>query len=314
MRRDGGFDVLAVESVYGVIQVKSRLNKEEIRSGLENIASFKGLERTNEPRAGFFVKTGSQSSRGFGVLFAYDSDLEWVDIIREIDAFAKAKPNKLWCNAVFILNKGYFMHGDDRAGYLLNPYLESVSQLKMYGSPDRESLCLYTLVSSLLLLLRTTEVVPPNIDRYFRLPFVAGADSYEFTLGRYAEMGSCDEHGDFQRKISEENLTKIVEWCRKTQAMNWIQATDIAYGNPGDNHEAYARQPGDVFIYNPENLPLSAILVSDSEWDGKTIKVLAFDAINTSGMVIYVPYYYSISEHLISGCPQCEKRAVQRGS
>jgi hypothetical protein len=131
-------------------------------------------------------------------------------------------------------------------------------------------------------------------------------------LGNYTEMGYCDQHGDFQRKISEENLSKIVEWCRKSEPMNWIQATEIAYGNPGDNHEAYARQPGDVLIYNPENLPLSAVLVTDSDYNDGKIKVLAFDSVNTSGMIIYVPYYYSIVENLISGCPQCEKLVLKR--
>jgi hypothetical protein len=165
MRRDGGYEVLPVESIYGVIQVKSRLNKDEIRNGLENIASFKRLERLHEPRVGFLAHSGDTSRRGFGVLFAYDSDLEWSDITKEIEKFASANSNRLWCNAVFILTKGFFVHGDDRAGYMLNPYLEKVTSLKMYGRPDRESLCLYTLVSSLISLLKTTEVSPPNIDR-----------------------------------------------------------------------------------------------------------------------------------------------------
>jgi hypothetical protein len=77
-------------------------------------------------------------------------------------------------------------------------------------------------------------VALPNIHLYFRLPFVAGSRSYAFTLGSYAEIGYCEAHGDFQRKISEENLARIVEWCRNTQSMNWIQATHIAYGKPGD--------------------------------------------------------------------------------
>ena len=260
------------------------------------------------------VTNEDKSSRGFGVLFAYDSDLEGLDIIGEIELFAEANPTKVWCNAVFILNKGFFLHGDNRAGYKLNPHLERVSQLQMYGLPDREGLCLYNFSASLLLLLSMTEVALPDIDRYFRLPLVAGTRSYVFTWGSLAEIGHCEEHGDFQRKISEENLAKVVEWCRKTQPMNWIQATDIAYGKPSDNYEAYARQPGDVFIYNPENLPFSHILVMDSDWKEGKVKALAFDTIDTDGMIIYVPYYYTVTEGIISHCPQCEKRALKRGS
>jgi hypothetical protein len=311
MRREGGYEVFPVESVYGVIQVKSRLNKNEIRGGLENIASFKRLERIDEPKTGISVTNEDKSSCGFGLLFAYDSDLEWLDIIREIESFAEANPNKVWCNAVFILNKGVFLHGDDSAGYKLNPHLERVSKLQMYGLPDREGLCLYDFFSSLLLLLSMTEVALPDINRYFRLPFVAGTRSYVFTWGSHAEIGHCEEHGDFQRKISEENLAKVVETCRKTQPMNWIRATDIAYGRPSDNYEAYARQPGDVFIYNPKNLPFSDILVMDTDWNEGKAKALAFDSIDTDGMVIYVPYFYTVTEGIISDCPQCQKRAAK---
>jgi hypothetical protein len=88
MRRDGGYEVLPIESVYGVIQVKSRLNKNEIRDGLENIASFKKLDKIEEPKAGFIIVDENKSHRGFGILYAYDTDLEWMDIIQEIDAFA----------------------------------------------------------------------------------------------------------------------------------------------------------------------------------------------------------------------------------
>jgi hypothetical protein len=50
MRRDSVYEVLPVESVYGVIQIKSRLNKKEIKLGLENVASFKRLVRRPNPR------------------------------------------------------------------------------------------------------------------------------------------------------------------------------------------------------------------------------------------------------------------------
>jgi hypothetical protein len=82
-------------------------------------------------------------------------------------------------------------------------------------------------------------------------------------------------------------------------------AIDIAYGRPADNLEAYARQSGDVRIYNPQNLPLTDILVMDRDYEGRKIKVLAYDQIQTEGMLIYIPYHYSMTEGIISGCPKC---------
>ncbi len=308
MRRDAGYEVLPVESVYGVIQVQSRLNKNEIREGLENIASFNTLEKPEEPKTWFVVVDENKSSQGFGVLFAYDTDLEWGDIINEIDSFAQANPNDTWCNGIYILKKGFFLHGDGRVEYKVNFHLHRVTTLQMHGHPDRLGLCLYDFFASLLLLLKTTEVSPPNIDRYFRLPFISGKRSYEFSLGMYAEIGRCPEHGDFARKISKESLKTVVEWCRTTKPMNWIQTIDIAYGRSGDNYPAYTRQPGDVFIYNLKGLPLSDILVTVVEReDGMKMSVNAFDIIATEGMTIYIPLYYTVVEDIIRGCPRCKR-------
>ena len=78
MRRDGGYQVLPIESVYGVIQVKSRLTKAAIKGGLENIASFKTLIKAQEPTGGIVVINTNKSSKGFGVLFAYVLHSNWV--------------------------------------------------------------------------------------------------------------------------------------------------------------------------------------------------------------------------------------------
>jgi hypothetical protein len=187
----------------------------------------------------------------------------------------------------------------------MNSFLETVSKVTMHGRPDRQNQCLYRFYSILLHLLRTTDIQPANADSYFRLPLVADALSYEFTTGAFAELGHCERHGDYQRKIAPDKLQRVIDWCKNAEAISWVKATDIAYGKPGDNAEAYARQPGDVRIYNPENLPLTDILVMDKDYGDKRIKVLAFDQIQSAGMLIYVPYYYSITEGIISGCPEC---------
>jgi hypothetical protein len=306
MIREGIYETLPVESVYGIIQVKSRLNKREINDGLENVASFKRLHREPEVQSPFLIfPQQERARRGFGLLFAYDSDLDWLDIIREIEAFSKARPNAEWCNGIFILNKGAFFHGDETQATYMNLALEKISKRTMHGRPDRQNQCLYQFYSILLHLLRTTEIQPANANSYFRLPLVADALSYEFSMGAFAELGRCEQHGDYQRKITPDKLRRVIDWCKSAEPINWIKATDIAYGKSGDNLEAYARQPGDVRIYNPENLPLTDILVMDRDYQGKTIKVLAYDQIQTAGMVIYIPYYYTVTEGIISGCPKC---------
>jgi hypothetical protein len=306
MRRDDIYEVLPVESVYGVIQIKSRLNKKEIKLGLENIAAFKRLDRQAQPSP-FVPIPNLRSARGFGILFAYDSDLKWLEIIREIEVFAKAHPHQEWCNAIVVLSKGMFLYGDGTGGKYSNEQIASISELQMHGYPDRQSGLLFQFYSILIALLRMTTIQLANPDSYFRLPLVSDELSYEFQFGQFAELARCDKHGDYQRKISRDNLRKITDWCRNADPINWIKATHLAYGEAGDDEEAYWRQPGDVRIYNPDNLALTDILVMDSEFNGLSVKSLAFDTIRTAGMTIYVPYYYTMKEGIISACPKCPR-------
>jgi hypothetical protein len=310
MRRDGGYQVLPIESVYGVIQVKSRLTKKAIREGLKNLASFKTLTKIQEPAHGVVsgYYNSNRSSKGFGVLFAYDSDLEWGDVVQEMQSFADANKRDLLCNAVFILKKGFFLHGDGTNACKLNPHIDQLHAIKIHGYPDRDGSCLYQFMTSLLLMLRMTEVSIPNIDRYFRLPFVAGQRSYEFSMGMFSEIANCPDHGDYRREISEDSLKKVVDWCRGAEPINWIKATDIALGRPGDNYAAYERQPLDVRIYNPRDLALKDILFAETELNGQKALQNAFDSIETEGMTIYIPMFYTVVEDIIGGCPRCGPR------
>jgi hypothetical protein len=303
MKRQGVYEVHPIESVYGVIQVKSNLTKAELRSGLDNLASFKKLDRPPTNRSGF-IRGQPPSERGFALLFAFVSDLAWKDISRELEMFAKVSPSRTWPNAVFILDRGSFLFGGPDGAHSSNEGIEAIQDLQMHGHPDREGLCLYQFQSQLLALLRQTAVYPAQLDPYYHLPLVAEERSYAFTMGMFAEVGHCARHGDFARKISPQALRTLTDRCRSTAPINWIKAMNTAYGLP-DDEEAYRRQPCDVRIYNPDTRPLSEILLINGV-------SLAYDSIDIAGMRILLPYYYAAKESLIEGCPKCAKLANPR--
>ncbi|TOJ74704.1 DUF6602 domain-containing protein, partial [Vibrio parahaemolyticus] len=58
MNRNNVYEVYPVENTYGVIQVKSKLTTKELKSGLDNLRSYKKL-----------------NPQGFGILFSYCSDM-----------------------------------------------------------------------------------------------------------------------------------------------------------------------------------------------------------------------------------------------
>ena len=303
MNREDIFEVLPVESVYGVIQVKSRLNREEIRNGLNNLASFKRLHRKGEGRDKIAVGAPKES-RGFGILFAYDSDLSWNDLRQEIEDFSEKHPNTEWANAIFILNRGYLLHGTAEMGSAFNSHIERIEKLNIYSSPDRQTNSLYNFYDILLNLLHTTETFYPKWSEYYRLPLTSGSHSYRYYLEEYADTAQCDKHGAYARKIDPEKLEKVINWSYSATPINWIKAHHIAYGQPEDV-SAYSRQPGDVRIYNPDNLPLPQILTREDTLNGQQIRSLSYDWIVSEDMNIWIPYCYSSSELIVSICPKC---------
>ena len=100
----------------------------------------------------------------------------------------------------------------------------------------------------------------------------------------------------------------MVQWCNTIEPINAVKAIHIAF-NQREDEEAYTRQPGMVYIYNPEDHPLTDIITHDNVSGEASIKVIAYDGIETSGMSIWIPYYYSVKDKLINMCPVCAKPA-----
>lgn len=316
MQRQDIYEVLPVEYCYGVIQVKSKLTSKELKSAFDNIQSFKKLKKSGINH-NFFINSSSKvQEKGFGIIFAYDTDMDWVDIVQEITTHSQSYDKSVIPNAIFILSKGFFMFGGDEIASVYNSDIEEVSEIKVYGYPDRQGYCLYQLYEIIFNLLSETKTQKVLPQQYFRLPLTAGDYSYEYSLGHFAELGHCEKHGEYIKAYTPEKLEAIISWCQNAEPINWIKATQIAYGLPGDDIEAYERQPGDVRIYNPEGLPLSDILLMDKtiEVDGTEIgeKVLAFDSIKSCGLNIYIPYLYLIKEELIQGCKECSKKTAKK--
>ncbi len=315
MRRENAYSVLPVESTYGVIQVKSKVTRNDIREGLLNVASYKKLRRVTSSEWTIFSEE-PKSQNGFGILFAYDTDLDWSDIADEVKTFADENTKHTWPNVVFVLSKGFFLCGDKTGAGFLNGHIANIKdEVVIHGRPDREGRGLYNFYSILIALLRNTLLQEIPVDLYFSLPLIAGEYSYQFSLGCFAEFGTCDQHGNFARKLTEAKLIEVIEWCKSATPINWVRATEIAYGEAGDNWEAYERQNTEVRIYNPRNIPLPDLILMDTKMmsDGKevTTKSLAFDSIDTAGMIIWIPYLYEIEEGIINSCHKCEKKDVE---
>jgi hypothetical protein len=311
MQRQGVYEVWPVECCYGAIQVKSRLGKAELIDALDNIASFKRLKTQPSNRGGPIRSRQTTQDEPFGIIFAYDTSLDWREIVEALQAYADTCERQLLPNAVFILSQGFFVFGDGRSDTTYNSYLTRMSSIQVHGYPDRQGQCLFHLYSTVFTLLQDTLTYAVNPLDYHRLPLTAGDCSYRFEHESFVEFGRCEEHGDFPRRFSSDKLKQVIDWCQNAEPVNWVRLMDLAYGKPGDETARYERQPGDVRVYNPDGLPLADILTSEQTLtqQGHLVKTraLAFDSILTEGMHLYIPWHYVVKESLLLGCPKCHK-------
>jgi hypothetical protein len=87
MQREDAYQVYPAESAYGAIQIKSKLTKQELAKDFENIASFKRLHKVGDQHP--------RNDRGFGIIFAYDSDLEWMQLVDTLKDLASKSPRSV---------------------------------------------------------------------------------------------------------------------------------------------------------------------------------------------------------------------------
>jgi hypothetical protein len=287
MRRQNIFEAYPIESVFGVVQVKSRLTKKELISGLKNISTFKSLSDT--------------SNSGFGFLFAYESEIIWPDIITEMNLFANSNPKNFWCNGIFILNQGCLLYGDNSQAMRLNSEIEKLLQPEVYGIPDDSGSCLATFYSILRDNLDATKTYDVDFRKYYRLPLTVAHYSYEFEYGAAMESAKCEKHGPYQRKISQEALEKILDFAKNTTSISPLSALAVAHGEKADVVESHSRSS--VRIYNPELLHLSQILVAN------VTNFLTYDSIKCQEIIIWIPHYYSQKEEIINSCPKCKSQS-----
>lgn len=305
-RFEGTLDYFPIESVHGTIQVKSKLTKTSLREGLDNIRAFKSLKPSinlEQNVGGLTFASGLY--RRFGILFAYEYELEWKTVCDEIRKYMKTCPVELLPNAIFILDAGHFFIGTEDKYCVHQKDFIGVDNPIIHGFPDHSGSCLLQFYTVLMELMRKSVAGSPNIDSYIRLPLTAGEYSYSYSFGAFSEIGKCSTHGTFLKRLTEKKIEKIVEFARTCEAVNWIQAIEIAQGKKGDDEETYKKQPGTVRIYNPEKMSLSDLLMDQNG-------SLTYESIDIEDMRVWLPWYYVEKESLIDDCPKCARLVTRR--
>ena len=298
-RFENTLEYYPVESVLGTIQVKSKLTKKELLSGLKHIQHFKNIGPTRPIKrqlGGFTMEAGLY--RRFGILFAYERALRWEQMANLIQDHLAECPNGLWPNMVVILDAGSFLIGDSKRYAWDQKTLEDISDPIVHGVPDNTGHCLQQFYSILISLLRKADTGLPNTDDYFRMPMVVGEHSIEFAFGAVSEFAECARHGRYLKKFTLEQVNRILDATRDCERINWLKVLDLAAGKPGTDFETYERQPSETTIYDPDALGFENLLLSDEGY-------MTYEQVVIDGRLYWLPWHYIAAHELIEPCPSC---------
>jgi hypothetical protein len=183
------YRIIPNECVYGVIEVKTKLDKEQLTDACEKIERLKAL-----PKTAYFPAPYSRTANGktypyvptVSMIFAYDS----IDMKTLADHFIdwcasrepEACPDSIW-----VLGKGYLMWTDAETGSLIGTREPGSGALLL--APVHDEDILFPLVLVLNLHFVTAGMPPLRLNDY------AGTRSLGMALHRYTtknEGGSAD--------------------------------------------------------------------------------------------------------------------------
>jgi len=149
-----GTKIVPIESVYGVVEVKSTLTKEELRKSVKNIESVRKLKK--KTTTGYSFPTA-------GMVFAYDSDASLEAAYKNLNELSAEVEidNRISC--ICILNKGVILpvnkDGFENVELLPNPNT-------VYGifNNAEDALLLFYLI--LIQILNSITIFPPDMVAY----------------------------------------------------------------------------------------------------------------------------------------------------
>jgi len=294
-----------VESVYGVVEVKSNLNsKNTVFDALNKIKSFKSLKYSfsNQHEQNYSIDP-SINNQGFGIIFAYESSLKWGKIFDYIEEFQKENPSSVWPNLIVVLNQGTICqlkeikhNSISKVGVYSTKTISTLEEINLGGNPKHHSNLLEFYLTLIDLLNNINLPIPP-LRKYVDLNRPVGKYTYNFgMMSGLLETGTCEKHGDYLRKVSDKSLEKITTACLGKSRISWYDVISLVV----KDKDMSVSKKKEILLYNPDDFTLEDVLINPDN------KSFLFDELIINYEKYWIPHYYSHKEELITNCPKCK--------
>ena len=146
--------IIPIESVYGVIEVKSTLSKDELRKCVKNIESVRKLQKKTISDYNFPTA---------GMVFAYNSDASLEAIYKNLNELSEDVDIDKRISCVCVLNKGVIIPVDKNGLRNITLFPNENTVYGIFNNTDDALLLFYLILSQIL---NSITIFPPDMVAY----------------------------------------------------------------------------------------------------------------------------------------------------
>lgn len=282
--------IFPIESVLGMIEVKSKLSKAKLIEGLENIKSLKKLHSPQliQINYGPTIQIGYYNTPPFGIIFAYDlsrNSLESLD--KNLREWCQDNPPEVWPNLICVLNAGLISFYNETDLALLSSDIKETSHSIPLHHKENS---LFEFTSSLLTLCAKRHIEIFDIQQYKTPGLIIDTLRVKFKNNLMSKDG-------VKYRLSDDFIKLI--YANRGEPTIYADLIDkLMDGFNGDKNH-YKNRNDKVYVYDPEKLPTLFEAMS-ADASGKPMIEIAQDTpVFTIGIYFYineetyyVPSYY----------------------
>lgn len=225
--------VFPIEGIYGIIEVKSSLTKNELCKGLKQIETLRSM-------------TPKNTTLPFGIIFGYqvyENSLE--SLQQNLRDYQREKPSLFWPNLVVVLGEGVIFQMGRGLKRILKAedFESSMSPQAFHFKRDT----LFEFYSALFSILSTTHLDDINIGNYRELPIRVG--------NHLVRNHIFEKRGEKVYALSENFINKVFTYCQKHSKKNLQEILTSSAGAIQPGFWAEEQLLSESYYYDPDNLP-----------------------------------------------------------
>jgi len=283
--------IFPIESVLGIIEVKSQLSKAKLIEGLENIKSLKTLHAPQliTKNYGDRVRIGYYNNPPFGVIFAYSLSNNSLESLKNnLKEWCESNPPEVWPNFICILDEGTINFRNGLNDVLISSEIQKTSSI---SSLQHKENSLFEFTSALITLCANREIDIFNIQAYKNIGIMVDTLRVKFEDQIMNIEGKRIRLSDSFIQTMYKNCGQPIQYKdlveKFTDGMNFI------------GKELFDDRVDKVYVYDPDNLPSMSELLSKNTGNKPIVEMLQEVPMFAGGTYViineekyYIPLYY----------------------